>query len=466
MTVGRLVVPALRWHVETGFGHEEPAIEAALGAGVGGFILFGGPAGEVGALTGRLRQAAGRPLLIGADLERGAGQQFAGLREVPPPAALASLGDLAAIREAGQITGEDARAVGVDWVYAPDADLDLEPLNPIVQTRSFGADPEAVAAAVRAWIEGARGAGVLTCAKHFPGHGRTVRDSHDQLPVVTASRAELDRTDLVPFRAAAAAGVDAVMTCHVAFPALDPSGAPATLSRPILSLLRDELGFRGLVVSDALVMSAFRGAGTVVDASVAAVAAGVDVLLYPPDPSATAAALDQRAAADAGFRRRLDRSLERYQGALEAAASLPRSAATTSGTAGLADRILGTAAPSVTLRPPIELSIIDDDLDGAYPPSSSDVVRAALAERGIPFGTGGSRVALAFAEPRASKGRGGFGDRCRAQLAAVRDHDLIVLFAHRRLAAELPPGVPVVFGYHRQRLMQEAAARWIGARLQ
>jgi beta-glucosidase-like glycosyl hydrolase len=363
------------------------------------------------------------------------------------------------------VTGEDARRVGVNWVYAPDADLDLEPENPIVQTRSFGPDPDWVAAAVRAWIAGGRAAGVLTCAKHFPGHGRTVRDSHDQLPTVFASRAELVRTDLVPFRAAVEAGVDSVMTCHVAFPALDPTGAPATLSAPILGCLRDDLGFAGLIVSDALIMNAIRGAGTVVEASVDAVAAGVDVLLYPPDPAATAAALGRRAARDPVFRGRVDRSLARYQTALDAAVAAPPPGQTGGGTDSLADEVLAVSAPSVTLRAPIELEIVDDDLDGTYPPSSSDYTRATLAAARVPLGSGGSRVVLAFAEPRASKGRGGFGPRARAQLGAANRAELIVLLANARLAAELPAGVPVLRAWHRQRLMQEAVARWIVRRI-
>jgi beta-glucosidase len=464
VNVGRLVIPALRWRAETGFGHESAAIEAALAAGVGGFIVFGGPAGEVAALVGRLRERAARPLLIGADLERGAGQQFAGLRELPPPAALASLGDLSIVREAGRITGADARSVGVDWVYAPVADLDLEPANPIVQTRSFGADPARVALAVAAWIDGARAAGAKSCVKHFPGHGRTVRDSHDQLPVVAAGRAELAAADLVPFRAAIAAGVDAVMTCHVAFPALDPAGLPATLSAPILHLLRSELGFGGLIVSDALIMDALRGERTVEAASVAAVRAGVDCLLYPPDPVAMVEALTAAIRDDPVLRGRVAASLERINGAAARAAGTGPPAADAGDTAELADQIVAGSAPRLTLRRPIELVIVDDDLEGAYPASSSDHTRAALADAGVSLGEGGSVVGLAFAEPRASKGRAGFGPRCAAQLAGLADRaDLIVLFAHPRLAAELPAG-PVLLAWHRQRLMQAAVARWIAGR--
>ncbi|HEU5049579.1 MAG TPA: glycoside hydrolase family 3 N-terminal domain-containing protein, partial [Gemmatimonadales bacterium] len=238
----RLIFPALRWSDETAFDHEEELVEESLALGVGGFIIFGGPAEVVKKLTRELRTRAGRPLVIGADLERGAGQQFAGLTELPPPLALAALHDLDAIREAGAVTARDAASVGINWVFAPVADLDLAANNPIVQTRSFGTDPAEVAACVGAWIEGCQGAGVLACAKHYPGHGRTTTDSHAGLPVVEADAEALRTVDRVPFAAAVRAGVAAIMTAHVAYPALDHGSLPATLSSEVIGALRGELG--------------------------------------------------------------------------------------------------------------------------------------------------------------------------------------------------------------------------------
>src|SRR5258705_11254607 len=169
MTRARLVFPALR--AQRGvFTHERAKITAALAAGVGGFILFGGTRAAVTALTRALRQGAKRGLLIGSDLERGPGQQFRGLTELPPPAALGYLDDLDATYACGQITGTEARAVGLTWVFAPVCDLDIEPRNPIVQTRSFGADPAAVGRHAAAWIKGCQEHGVMACAKHYPGH--------------------------------------------------------------------------------------------------------------------------------------------------------------------------------------------------------------------------------------------------------------------------------------------------------
>src|SRR5690606_38565408 len=288
---GRLVLPALRWSDETGFDHEEAVIEDALDFGAGGFIIFGGPADRVAALIASLRAGAGRPLLIGADLERGAGQQFAGLAELPPPLALASLDDLEVIREAGAVTARDALATGVNWIFAPVADLDLAANNPIVQTRSFGIDPAAVSACVTAWIDGCQAAGALACAKHYPGHGRTATDSHAGLPVVEATRDLLAATDMEPFRAAVAAGVASVMTAHVAYPALDLGTLPATLSSEIIGTLRNGLGFDGVVVTDAMIMDgAFVGRSEGA-AYVQTVAAGVDLLLYPRQPRAARDAL-------------------------------------------------------------------------------------------------------------------------------------------------------------------------------
>ena len=464
MNPARLVVPVIRWDQQRGFAASEREVARTLAAGVGGYIIFGGPSEEVAGLTKRLQAAATQPLLIGADLERGAGQQFAGLRELPPPQALASLGDLGVIRDAGTITGLDAREVGVNWVFAPVADLDLEPSNPIVQTRSFGADPQRVSEAVAAWIEGANAAGVLSCAKHFPGHGRTTRDSHDHLPIVTAPLAELMATDLLPFEAAVRAGVDSVMTSHVAFPALDPTGLPATRSSAILQRLRGEGRFAGLIVSDALIMAGVRGGDSVATACVSAVAAGVDVLLYPPDPIAIIEAIAARVKSDRGFGGVVAAAIERCdRAAATAAARLSRSPPVANPT-DVADRIVAQLETSVALRAPVELVVVDDDLDGAYPASSSDFVRLALAARGVPLGSGGSRVALVFAEPRASKGRANLGLRS-LQLLAETQADLVVLFAHPRLRAQLTPGTPVIEAWHRQRLMQESVARWIGGRV-
>ncbi len=464
----RLILPALRAGPDGSFAHEFPAIESALALGVGGFILFGGQAQSVRALTADLVRRASRPLLLGSDLERGAGQQVAGLAELPPPGALGWLGDADVVRWAGAVTAVAARSVGINWVFAPVADLDVLSANPIVQTRAFGADPAAVAACVRGWIEGCEAAGALACAKHYPGHGRTAVDSHVTLPSVAAEVATLAGADERPFAAAVAAGVASVMTAHVIFPALDPDGRPATFSPPILQRLRRELGFDGVVVTDALIMESALSRGAA-DGAVEAVRAGVDLLLYPKDPVAAAAALGEAARSGQLPAERLAQALRHYDAAL-ARASRP-AAAGVSGpyetTDELADALLdrGLLRGAVRrLARPIELVLVDDDVGGPYPPSPADYLADRLAERRL-LGSGGSRIVLAFAEPRGWKGRAGFGPQARALLAREAPAaQLVVLFAHPRLAGEVPGSAPVLLAWHRQRLMQEAAARWIAAR--
>jgi beta-glucosidase len=469
----RLVLPAIRWSDETGFGHADDAIAEALALGVGGFIIFGGPADQVRSLTASLRARAGRPLLIGADLERGAGQQFAGLTELPPPLALASLDDLDVIRDAGRITATEALSVGVNWVFAPVADLDLAANNPIVQTRSFGDDSSKVAAAVRAWIEGCQGAGALACAKHYPGHGRTTTDSHAGLPVVEADAASLATIDRVPFAAAVDAGVAGVMTAHVAYPAIDLGSLPATLSSVILRGLREELGFDGVIVTDALIMDgAFVGRSEGA-AYVQAVAAGVDLLLYPKQPQVAREALALAVEEGTLSRERLDDALAGYERLLaraEAGAGMGGSTAPADAEQRLADRLIGRGlvrGETLRLRQPLDLVIVDDDQGGPYPASPNDWTAAWLQAHGVELGQGGSRVVLAFAEPRAWKGRGGFGRVSRDRLLVETPMaSLIVLFAHPRLMGEIPSDAPLMHAWHRQRPMQEAVARWIASVLE
>ncbi|HEX6106432.1 MAG TPA: glycoside hydrolase family 3 N-terminal domain-containing protein [Gemmatimonadales bacterium] len=468
---GRLILPALRWRPDGGYGHEAGAIADALELGVGGFIVFGGTVESVRRLTADLLRRAGRPLLIASDLERGAGQQVTGLTEFPPPAALAALGQPAVVRWAGAVTAQEARAVGINWVFAPVADLDLLPDNPIVQTRAFGADPDRVATFVRAWIEGCQGAGALACAKHFPGHGRTTVDSHVELPVVEAEADDLLTGDLRPFEVAVEAGVASVMTAHVAYPALDPAAVPATVSRPILARLREGMGFDGLVVTDALIMDAAVVGRRESDAAVEAVLAGVDLLLYPNDPRRVRDALDQALASGALPADRLDQALRRYAAALRAATAStppvmrgPYESADVLADVLLAQGMLRGSAPE--LAPPLDLVVVDDDLGGPYPPSRSDWTAQALGPDLVDRYGGGSRVVLVFAEPRAWKGRAGFGEEARTALAAAAPGaDLVVLFGHPRLAEEIPTDGPILLAWHRQRLMQEAVARWLRGRL-
>lgn len=466
MNAGRLVLPALRWRDASGYAHEEATIRTALEIGAGGFIIFGGTGVAVTALTAMLRERAGRPLLIASDLERGAGQQFDGLTQLPPPLALASLERLDVTRWAGEVTATEALAAGINWVFAPVADLDNLPTNPIVQTRAFSADPLLAAEHVVAWIEGCQGRGALACAKHYPGHGRTTVDSHIALPAVHASREALEG-DGFPFRAAVGAGVAAFMTAHVAYPALDPSGLPATMSAPILGELR-RTGFDGLIVTDALIMEGAHAGRTEADAAVDALAAGADILLYPDDPRGVVAAVDRALANGSLPASRVEDALARFTSALARAGRTVADAGPPPmpSAAALANALMERAAPGdlPPLRRPLELVTVDDDLGGPYPPTPADTVERTLRQLGVPLGPGGSRVLLAFAEPRAWKGRAGLGEASLEQLRGVDAPAVTLVFGHPRIADELPVQGPVLVAWHRQRLMQEAAARWLAAR--
>lgn len=473
MQIGRLLFPALRWDERDGFAPEGARIEAALAREVGGFILFGGEATEVRRLTSELRRRSTVPLLVAADLERGAGQQFGGATPLPPVAALGALDDLEVTYRAAELTAREARALGVDWIYAPVADVDLEPLNPIVGTRAFGTDPHRVAEHVRAWIEGCCAGGALSCAKHFPGHGRTVADSHAELPSVAAER-DLLELDLEPFRQAVSAGADSMMTAHVAYPALDPTGTPATLSAPIVTgLLRDELGYDGLVVTDALIMQGvLEGGGGEAAAAVRALAAGCDALLYPADLDGVAAAVDG-AVGSALSRRRVEEAIARIE---RAAADRPEPsdawgrAEDRAWALDVAVRTLVTSRGQPTLPGvAFDLLTVDDDVGGPYPPPARSVFPEALRAAGhdvrIAAAPAADRPVLVavYSDIRAWKGRPGLSAAARdavAQAVAARPDATIVLFAHPRLAVELE-GANVLGAWGGEALMQEAAARWL-----
>jgi beta-glucosidase len=467
-SLARLVFPALRWR-RGSFAHERPKIDAALTAGVGGFIVFGGTCEAVATLTRELREQAGRPLLVGADLERGPAQQVQGLTELPPPAALGWLDDLEATGACGMITGTEARSVGINWAFAPVCDLDLEPRNPIVQTRAFGVDPVRVGEQAAVWIRGVQEHGVLGCAKHYPGHGRTTQDSHATLPRVPTAMAELQQVDVAPFEYAIRAGVGSVMTAFVAYPDWDPSGRAASFSPDMLGYLRDTLNFGGLVVTDALIMAGASAAQPVPAATVGAVAAGCDVLLYPENFTSVVTALDRAVGVEISAAR-ADEALAHYQDALAVWSDRPDQgepdrtshAAFADGLADRAAHLVRGDAP--TIHAPLTVSIVDDDVGGPYTVGPRDLLHATLRDAGVSLAqraTGnGQRIVLVYAEPRSWKGRADLGTRSRAALRRlVPGAQLVVLFGHPRLAAQIPGTVPILLCWHGQPLMQRAAAR-------
>ena len=242
---------------------------------------------EAAALLNHLQSDSKLPLLVAADFELGVSNRLQGTTEFPNAMAIGATGNLKYSEDFGRITAEEARAIGVHWNFFPVADVNSNPDNPIINTRSFGEDPQQVSDFVAAYIRGAHSAGMLVTAKHFPGHGDTATDSHLGLAQVAADRARLNSVELPPFRRAIAAGVDAIMVAHVTVPALDsnPNGV-ASVSQPIITgLLKQQLQFHGLVITDALDMAGLTRiyANNIGREAVDAFKAGNDVLLIPPD---------------------------------------------------------------------------------------------------------------------------------------------------------------------------------------
>jgi beta-N-acetylhexosaminidase len=289
---------------------------------VGGFINItqASPLGIVksqayptAVLTNQLQAKSKLPLLIGADFERGAAMRLDEGTSFPTAMALAAAGNPHDAYTMGKITTLEARAVGIQWIYAPDADVNNNPGNPIINTRSFGEDPARVAEYVTEFIRGVEENGGLATAKHFPGHGDTASDSHIDLPVIHADRERLEHLELVPFRAAISAGVGSIMTGHLSIPALEPdANTPATLSSRILTdLLRKELGFQGLVVTDAMEMGGITVRFAPGEAAVRAVLAGADAVLMSPVPDAAFEALQAAVKSGRISSERLDASVRR-----------------------------------------------------------------------------------------------------------------------------------------------------------
>ena len=288
----------------------------------GGFIVIthGSPLGIVksqayptAVLANQLQTKSKLPLLIGADFERGTAMRYDEGTSFPTAMAVAAGGNPKDAYTMGKITASEARATGVHWVYAPDSDVNNNPANPIINTRSFGENPQRVGEFVSAFVKGVADGSALATAKHFPGHGDTAADSHIDLAVISASRERLEHLELVPFRAAIAAGADTVMTGHLSVPALEPDpNTPATLSPKILEgLLRKELRFQGLIVTDAMDMGGITVRYAPGEAAVRAVVAGVDCLLMPPVPDAAFEALEGAVKSGRISKRRLDESVRR-----------------------------------------------------------------------------------------------------------------------------------------------------------
>ena len=308
---------------------------------VGGVLVFRSQVWPTAVLTNRWQEMARTPLLISSDLEMGMGMRFDDTPWWPPNMAVAATGDAKWARLQGEATALQARAMGVNWLFAPTSDVNNNPDNPVINVRSYGEDPQMVAEFAKAFIEGAQAAGAMACAKHFPGHGDTATDSHIGLPVVDVSRERLNSLELVPFRAAIEARVGGVMSAHIALPQIEPEPVapvrqlnereassaeflsqtevnapkvtlPATLSPKVLTgILREELNFNGVIVTDAMSMAGVAARYTPGESAVRAIKAGADVIEKLPDIDAGIAGIKEAVAKGEITEARINASVER-----------------------------------------------------------------------------------------------------------------------------------------------------------
>ncbi len=280
--------------------------------GIAGFIVFGGELNKVRQGIIELQREANGNLIIASDLERGLGQQLEGGTTFPPAMAIAeaiksyqlsaiSYQPITLLRKIFKAVAIEARYAGINTIFAPVLDINTNPKNPIISTRAFGEDAETVSFFGTEMIKAFQENGIISCGKHFPGHGDTETDSHIKLPKIKKDLKALSKTELAPFRNAVKAGVKMIMMGHLSVPALDPSGMPVSLSQKAVSYLRNKLGFKGVIITDAMNMGGI-GKYSEEKASLMALNAGVDILLHPTDPDRVAAYLAQKLSA-VGFQR-------------------------------------------------------------------------------------------------------------------------------------------------------------------
>jgi beta-N-acetylhexosaminidase len=414
----QLVMPWIPGALEPGTAPWRRAVRWAAEARVGGFIVGKGErGGTVRALAALQREAGPLPLLMASDLEWGAGMRLLGATLLPPAMAVAATGDSALAYAHGLATAREGRAAGLHVALAPSLDVNVNPANPIINTRSFGGNASLVGRFGTAAMRGLQDGGLLAVGKHFPGHGDTDQDSHLTLPSVDASRARLDSVELPPFRQAVRAGMGGVLVGHIAAPALSGDRTPASLSPAVATtLLRRDFGFAGLVFTDALNMAGVARRGTTGEVAVAAVRAGADVLLQPPEPERAIEAIVRAVARGEITGARLDASVRRVLSAkarlgLLGPAAPARAASAPDAPAGLAATI---AARSMTLlrdsaallplgaaRP--VLSLVYEG-DGA-PRARASPSRPRSARRGSRYAGAWSRSAPRSPSPTRSRAR-------------------------------------------------------------
>jgi beta-glucosidase len=289
--------------------------------GIGGVIFLGGSAAELALKTAELQDLATRagspPLFLCADIEEGVGQRFSGATWFAPPMALNEIFQqnpdraIHLAQAMGRATAIEARAVGLNWILGPIVDVNNNPANPVINIRAFGEDAATVCALTQGFIRGAEGHGVLTCAKHFPGHGDTDLDSHLALPRIEHDLERLESVEFLPFRGAIASHIDAVMTAHLEVPAIDPNDITTFSHALNTTLLRDQWGFEGLIVTDALVMGAIEQRYGNAETAIRVVEGGADLLMMPVDTIGAIESIVQAVESGRISRTRLETSVQR-----------------------------------------------------------------------------------------------------------------------------------------------------------
>jgi beta-glucosidase-like glycosyl hydrolase len=483
-----LLVPCIPWSAEAGFEPARPLVEEALALGVGGVVLTGGEQGAVRTLAKELQRRAPHPLLVGAMLDRGAGQRIVGGTPLPPPAALAALGDVEACRRAARLTAREARTMGINWILGPVGDLAVRDQNPAVATGAFGREPRQVEPFLAGWISACQGEGVLAGARHFPGLGRADTDPLLGPVVIHASSQALKELDLLPFRAAIGAGVASLLVGHASYPALDDSGLPASCSREVVQwLLRQQMRFDQLVVAAPATEAAARQApggspgGDLTPAAVTALAvrAGCDLVLDPGPLDAALAALEAAVEEGSLDRAQLQRSVRRRLKWAQWAAPPNEwrrpSGADTAWGALVSDRAVRVAhGPLPPMGVVTEVVVVDDDEDvPGERPSRQGLVEALrlaghdarVAEAPTPA-SGGPLVVALFADAHPAKGRSTLRPDTLARMEALRDAAaaarralIVVALGDPRFVAQLPTPSPTLECWSGDRGMQQAAAR-------
>lgn len=436
-------------------------ITAAVKAGVGGVCLFGGSIFDVASFVNGLQNLAKFPLLVASDYENGAGQQVSGATVLPSNMAVGATGSEELAELKGRVTAREAKAFGVPWVLAPVLDLQVRADNPIVNTRSFGTDAALVSRLGRAFARGVRAEGALACGKHFPGHGDVSTDSHLQLPVLGDPG-----PGLAPFRDAMG-DLDSIMVGHLVVNSADPD-RPATLSSKVVDgLLRDGLGYGGLVATDALMMGAISKTIDATEAVVRAAEAGNDILLYPADPLEAVDALVKALESGRLNEGRIDRAVARILDAKKKCGLNENRIADPEGVERVvgcdehlkaADRIAEASVTKLQGEFPVRKTRLEIVSDGG---SDLEIFKAELEQRGILSGAAETGVLAMSAMARAFRGRIGIDPdlvaKARARLAGVKRIVAVSFgspYVHRDVASDAAMCV-----YDDSEASQRAAAR-------